>query len=373
MRHHAWAWIGAAAGVFLLAGGLAAQDIGYGDIQRRLAALENELALMRQPQPRLASSYMVPPPEEPRADEPAAGEADGNCCVPECGPAAVVGPDFLDTGCRRCGIVFGSELILLKPVASNGDLPGSSFNVTFASILPPVINFNVHNNFNFETTPRFWLGYVTNSGLGFRVQYWEFRQSTSGSFLDGIDLVQVGGAMRFRTFDWEVTQQVSYRKWRMLAFGGFRYGEVRQSEFFHVLGPTFSFDQSKAFNGIGLTGGANLYRSLFNLQGLSWYTNTRGSVLFGDRSYNYNAGVDILFPVTATTNVKVSGDTLGILEIGTGPQWQMPLARGGQFFVRGGFEGQLWLNSGTIDNTPLDGSLGNVGFGGFSIAAGILR
>ena len=220
---------------------------------------------------------------------------------------------------------------------------------------------------------RFWLGYVTKSGLGFRVQYWEFRHSADTQFLDPLGLVAFGGGADFRTFDWEVTQQVDFRRWRMLAFGGFRYAEIRQSESLDVLGTLATLQQSQAFNGIGLTGGANLYRPLFNSKHLSWYTNMRGSVMFGDRSYNYQAGTDIIFPASATANYKLSGDTLGIIEIATGPQWQMQMKRGGQFFVRGGFEGQLWLNAGTIDNTPFDSSLGNIGFGGFSVATGIIR
>jgi len=367
----------AAIGILLIASSASAQNVPDSDIQRRLAELEQQVANLRRPaQPRLTSTYYgedaQPQPES--APDPLAASG---CVLPECRrPTALVGQDFLNTGCRQCGVVFGSELIFLKPVATNGDLPGATANVTTSlGLFPPtaIVNLNVHNTFNFETTPRFWLGYVTQSGLGFRVQYWEFRHSAETQFLDPLGLVSFNGAMRFRTFDWEVTQQLDFRKWRMLMFGGFRYGEIRQSESLDVLGTLATLQQSQSFNGIGLTGGANLNRLLFNTKSLSWYTNMRGSLLYGDRSYNYNAGVDLLFPVTGAANFKLSGDTLGILEIGTGPQWQKQLARGGQFFVRGGFEGQLWINSGTIDNTPFDSSLGNIGFGGFSVAAGITR
>ena len=373
----AWRALAAACGILLITGRAFAQDVPESDIQRRLAELEQQVANLRRPaQARLTSNYYD---EVAQAQPEVAADSlpDSGCVLPQCRPApALVGQDFLNTGCRQCGVVFGSELIFLKPVATNGDLPGATANVnTTLGLLPPtaIVNFNVQNTFKFETTPRFWLGYVTQSGLGFRVQYWEFRHSAQTQFVDPLGLVTLGGAMRFRTFDWEVTQQLNYRKWRMLMFGGFRYGEIRQSESLDVLGTLATLQQSQAFNGIGLTGGANLNRALFNTQSFSWYTNMRGSLLYGDRSYNYNAGVDLLFPVTGQANFKLSGDTLGILEIGTGPQWQKQLARGGQFFVRGGFEGQLWINSGTIDNTPFDSSLGNIGFGGFSVACGIVR
>ncbi|HEY4312385.1 MAG TPA: Lpg1974 family pore-forming outer membrane protein [Pirellulales bacterium] len=370
-----------------------AQSADDSDIQRRLAELERQVATMQSPaRSRLTSRFgdqppvLAPEPTDKLTDEIADstispdGALNDSCnrwCLPDCSTRpALVGQDFLNTGCRQCGVVFGSELLFLKPTATNGDLPGATANVnTNLGLLPPtaIVNFNVHNSFTFETAPRFWLGYVTKSGLGFRVQYWEFRHSSDTEFLDPVGLVAFGGAMRFRTFDWEVTQQIDFRRWRMLAFGGFRYGEIRQSESLNVLGTLATLQQSQAFNGIGLTGGVNLNRSLFNSKSFTWYTNTRGSILFGDRSYNYQAGADILFPVSATANYKLSGETLGILEIATGPQWQKQLARGGQFFVRGGFEGQLWLNAGTIDNTPYDSALGNIGFGGFSVATGIIR
>jgi hypothetical protein len=384
--------------LLLLAAGLSlstpqayAQSAEDSDIQRRLAELERQVATMQSPaQARLASRYgeqqsaMAREPADEIADaaassDGASNDSCGRFCLPDWhSRPALVGQDFLNTGCRQCGIVFGSELLFLKPTATNGDLPGATANVnTTLGLLPPtaITNFSVHNSFNFETAPRFWLGYVTKSGLGFRVQYWEFRHSSDTEFLDPLGLVAFGGAMRFRTFDWEVTQQIDFRRWRMLAFGGFRYGEIRQSESLNVLGTLATLQQSQAFNGIGLTGGVNLNRSLFNSKSFSWYTNTRGSILFGDRSYNYQAGAEIIpiIPVSATANYKLSGETLGILEIATGPQWQKQLARGGQFFVRGGFEGQLWLNAGTIDNTPYDSALGSIGFGGFSVATGIIR
>lgn len=356
-----------------------AQDAPESDIQRRLTELEQQVASMQRPaQARLTSTYDEPAlPPDAQGEEQSAGGCLPGWKLPawNCRPA-LVGQDFLNTGCRQCGVVFGSELLFLHPTATNGDLPGASANVVAqVGILPPtaIVNFNVHNSFQFDTAPRFWLGYVTRSGLGFRVQYWEFRHSSDTEFLDPIGLTTFGGAMRFRTFDWEATQQVDYRRWRMLFFGGFRYGEIRQSETFNILGTLANYQLSQAFNGIGLTGGVNLNRSLFNSKQFSWYTNTRGSILFGDRSYNYQAGTDIIIPTFAGANFKLSGDTLGILEIATGPQWQKPLKRGGQFFVRGGFEGQLWLNAGTIDNTPFDTSLGNIGFGGFSVATGIVR
>jgi hypothetical protein len=356
-----------------------AQSVPDSDIQRRLAELEQQVAAMQRPaQARLTSTYDEPaPPAAEPSDDQSTDSCLPNWSLPKwnCRPA-LVGQDFLNTGCRQCGVVFGSELLFLKPTATNGNLPGASADVTAQiGILPPtaIVNFNVHNSFQFDTAPRFWLGYVTRSGLGFRVQYWEFRHSSDTEFIDPLGLVSFGGAMRFRTFDWEVTQQVDYRRWRMMFFGGFRYGEIRQSETFNILGTLANYQQSQAFNGIGLTGGANLNRSLFNSKQFSWYTNTRGSILFGDRSYNYQAGTDILFPTFAAANFKLSGDTLGILEIATGPQWQKPLKRGGQLFVRGGFEGQLWLNAGTIDNTPFNSALGNIGFGGFSVATGIIR
>ncbi len=377
LRAASW-YLFLALGLSLPVGVGQAQSVADSDIQRRLADLEQQVAQMQRPaQARLTSTWQDQPSLALESNEAAPDEASAGCTLPDWrSPPAIVGQDFLNTGCRQCGVVFGSELLFLRPTASNGDLPGATANVTTTlGLLPPtaIVNFDVHNSFKFDTAPRFWLGYVTKSGLGFRVQYWEFRHSSDTEFLDPLGLVTFGGAMRFRTFDWEVTQQIDFRRWRMTAFGGFRYGEIRQSESLNVLGTLASLQQSQAFNGIGLTGGANLNRSLFNSKRFSWYTNMRGSLLYGDRSYNYQAGADILFPVSGTANFKLSGETLGILEIACGPQWQKPLARGGQLFVRGGFEGQLWLNAGTIDNTPFDASLGNIGFGGFSLAAGIIR
>jgi hypothetical protein len=179
--------------------------------------------------------------------------------------------------------------------------------------------------------------------------------------------------VELRTVDVEALQRVDFRHWSFTFSGGLRYAESNLQERFVDINPILpdsSFAFGNGFDGVGLTAGLQATRDLGYSGAFQWYTSLRGSVLFGKQHYNLDyQDVFFGFDIEATRGQA----TMGILEVNLGPQYRGELASGGSWYVRSGFEGQLWLGAGTADATPFDTTLGNLGLAGFSVALGIDR
>jgi len=306
----------------------------------------------QQPTPATASAT-------PDADIPGIDAAcgDATCCY----DPDHVGQDFFNSTCRTGGFVAGAEVVFLKPFATNGDLPGSF----------PIIGTQA--DFQFESTPRFWLGYVRPSGLGSQFRYWEFDHSVDGSLNDDPnDLIT--GRLKFRTFDWELLQQVNFSRWWLQMSGGLRYAEINIDERLTLNNSSIlrsSYNFGSGFDGVGLTAGLQATRALTKSGNLQMTAGGRASLLFGDRKYFFDiefANIDLF-----DFNTRNDNDLVGIFELNVGPRYTRRLANGANVFVGGGFEGQLWQGSGTAFSTPFDTSLGSIGFAGLGANIGFTR
>lgn len=331
--------------------------------------------------------------------------ADGNCCTScnsgcgSCQSNCCSNSCCSNGGCSKgcgCGIgglfggadpvggfVGGFEYVWFRPFASNGDLPNANFGVAGgAGVTDRTLNFN------YQVTPRIFLGYVGASGLGGRVRYWQYDHGggtnsttdtnpNSGTFGD---TATIAGGFKFQTFDIELTQQSSFRAWNFLMAGGVRYASFAADSTNAVvdpLGAPIGFSRlTNSISGTGLTTAFQARRALNATGSLVWLTNLRGSLLFGNhRSSVYqNVTIPLVGTFTTISNSKNRDDLFSIWEINLGPQWHMPLANGGRLFVGATAEAQLWqglggysYNSGganTQANGVALGSLGLVGFGG---------
>ena len=203
-----------------------------------------------------------------------------------------------------------------------------------------------------------------------RVRFFDFdRAANQATSTVGAQTQTINGGVRSRQLDLELTQQVAFRRWSLLTFGGMRYGELLQSSGVRELDAaanTFTATEN-SFHGLGVTGGLQGQRSLGWCPNLSFYFFGRGSLLFGNQRFNATT-IDNNAGTVTPLHLIGHNDNMMVWEIGLGPQWQMALASGGSFFARGGLEAQIYQPSasGTIDS-------GNMGLAGFSFALGINR
>ncbi len=258
-----------------------------------------------------------------------AGGCQAECC-----------PDCTRVG----GIVFGAELTFLQPHHSNG-----------------IVGYDgTDMRFDLEPAPRFWMGWVRPSGVGFRVRYWDFDHTArelsrfgQGSIMDHV-------RYDMATLDIELTDIIQLDGlWELTLSGGARYVDFDERNYTtDILSGDLLNSHSYRASLWGPTLGAEIRRPVWRC--FSVFANVRGSILFGDeREYFRDTVVD-----RELCNVK------SIAEMQLGTEWSRPTRFGGRWFVRGAVEAQYWNSfSGEYD---FDGGE-TVGLFGFALSAGLMR
>lgn len=302
-----------------------------------------------------------------------------DCCSTECCDTTV--------GCCEpcCGPTFyaGAAAVWLKP----------HFQDNTAIVLdpPPSDNIVIPFDYDFEVSPRVWLGYEHCDGHGFRFSYWQFDEAADQAWLEvqptQLAVSQVYGAngiltrnafagpgewisadhsVDLQTADFEFTSRHEYCTHNVLLSAGIRYAKMEQ-EFAATawtggLGVTLDeyVRNRHGFEGFGPTVAIDWSRP-FGDHGLSFYTNARGSILFGDVYQDVyeikNAGADV-------GNDNYDGDdSLAIGELGMGLQYSVLGWSDCEWIFRAGYEGQLWLDAGGPIRTQGDMALHGLSFG----------
>jgi len=237
---------------------------GTAELESRIAALEEQLAERdAETQTRDESvSYL----EE--ADQPAAPSA----CSP-CGPR--VGYDFTCGRCRTTGFYGGAEVMWLKPF-------GSGAAVTTA--------INTSSADTFLPGWRLYGGNQNCDGLGWRVNWWQWDQFSTGVTPSGSGIPTPPNTdtlrLVFQKLDLMVTQMVSFRTWDLMLLGGVTYA-----------GNTYNLNQlqrgepyiasSSQFDGWGLTAGLLAHRDIACLKGLKGFGSAQWSGVYGNSSGGY--------------------------------------------------------------------------------------
>jgi hypothetical protein len=198
--------------------------------------------------------------------------------------------------------VGGAEIGFLRPFFSDGHDAGSAFD--------------------YEATPRFWLGYVTAGGLGIRARYWDFDHR-------GVSDPE-GGGYRLDTsvLDLEATDTIALgSRWDLAVSAGWRHVEF---EFLSGETPNIEAAQN---SGNGLTTALELRRAL--PRGLALFGGARWSWLYGDVSYRA--------PWLETGRIDWEGATQWMAETQLGAEWTRRLASGrASLEARAGVEAQWW-------------------------------
>lgn len=285
--------------------------------------------------------------------------------------------------CESAAFTFygGGEVVWLKPhfrTANAYTRTGVVGVDTFFSEIVPL-------EYSFDVSGRYWLGAQTANGTGVRVRYWRWEHMAAADSVLGrpgevvvvdaaIPNSPIGGweirpnpgetvdmfhNLEMHTLDLEATQDFQLGSAALRVAGGIRYLRLTQqfgANLVDALDPE-SMRYRQSLEGIGPTLAIEMNREIaFNL---SFYSQARGSVAFGDR----NERLTVSTPLFNIVNPRYGADDMiSVGELGIGVQ-----ADFGPVFIRTGYEGQIWWNVGG----PNDGS-GDMGLHGFGITAGMI-
>ncbi len=268
------------------------------------------------------------------------------------------------------GLVAGFELTFLKPHINAAES---------VAILPPGVASEIEDN-EYNASPRFWLGYVGDCGLGWRIRWWEFNHTLNGeSFLlvDGATtLIDSLGGLEVEALDIEMTQEIDLGLWDMTVGGGVRYGRTEHymSQLYDnndvVLATWDDIDAFSDFDGFGPTLFAEMRRPV-GCNGFAYVGNMRASLLFGedklDALYTTSADVDRL--------VQINRDNVvGVLEAQLGGEYSSDIGCGTRVFARALAEGQLWTDATRqidLDTNSIVSS--DIGLVGLTFGIGLAR
>lgn len=262
-----------------------------------------------------------------------------------------------------------------------------SFRAMETNIATGTLNL-IPFDYSFELTPRVWLGYQWESGLGVRSTFWQFDQADDGltRVNDGTlfpsatsttvifpalitavvpgDQLHVGTSLDAATVDLEATYNARIKCLEMLFSGGLRYAKAEQRFDASVSGVVpASLNWSREFEGLGPTMGVT-GKLPFGKSGFYGTGSARLAFLFGEKTLARSV-VNDMTPTPAPPFVRLTDadEVTGTYAAGVGLGWQKRTDLA-DYFVEGAYEGQLWTAGGAPTLTFL-------GFNGLSLNLGL--
>lgn len=243
------------------------------------------------------------------------------------------------------GFQGGAEVIFFKPFAEAGSTPNSILAGTGADEFLPAW--------------RLWGGYANEDGLGSRIRWWQYDQTSTSA---GDDF---RSRLIFQKLDCEITQQVCFRSWELLVSGGLTY-VGNEIDSLPEAGP---FDQRFRFDGVGLTAGLQAVRESVRFPSIKMVGTMQWSGAYG------NSTATPFVPRPPGEVKSFASTTASILELSIGPRWERKLDGGAVLFAGGSAEAQYWTTGlGTLFSTlPIGAGGGDVGLVGLSVSLGLRR
>jgi hypothetical protein len=245
---------------------------------------------------------------------------------------------------------------------------------------------------DYELTPRVWLGYSPQNGIGLRGSYWNFDHASRpfNATSDGVripsatstsvifpslivapfpgDELSVNQSLEASTFDLEATHDIRFKRLEANIGGGLRYAHSDQRFDSLVTGAApASLNWQREFEGIGplLTAQGKLPL------GCTAFYGTAGvnvAFLFGDKNLTRVVTNDATPPPNTGLPILVltdSDEITGVYGASIGAGWRRE-TRIGRLFIEGGYEGQLWTEGGAPTITF-------AGFNGLGLSLGMMR
>ena len=351
-----------------------AQDVQFAGYADRLAAYESRVAALES---RLQQAESVQPLGTVCCDGATVGCGEAESCC-----------DLSSCCSNPCGFYFGYDNVIVQPFFENN----IAYDVQFPHNLFP--NFEKFVQFDWDTqyTPRIWLGYVNQCGVGFQVRYWEFDHATSRSITPGpTDVVEVeietedhilflrpgtGETLVARheldldVYDFEATVQSNSQHGFVLYSAGLRYVEMDQR--YSAVAAPGRLVARHSFEGAGPTASITGNRFI-GIPGLSLVSTLRGAIVYGD---NFSAVNDFTNGGAnpRTMLVNSGSEAIGIGEIQAGLRWSRQVHNGSILSLHALFEGQYWAGLGralgTVEGSHIGG--GDVGFMGLAAGGSVL-
>ncbi len=239
-------------------------------------------------------------------------------------------------------------------------------------------------DYDYELTPRMWLGYVGPDGRGVRARFWHFEHSgrprtltqTDPNIFYGADWIHPWGmitamttgvgdtmsitnSIKAQTFDLEVTQTLNFGWTEIMFGGGLRYAYLEKKFDAVIPGVDFLIAHHD-FEGVGPTISLDVRLPIDYCGCWALYGGCRYSIMFGSSwAYGEN-GTD---PFDYTLD-----EVLSIGEIEIGVEWKRTMSFLGLFVFRAGYEGQVWYEAGSPSNVG-----GDLGFEGLNFKLGFIR
>lgn len=312
---------------------------------------------------------------------PACGDCgDCNLCCDPCGP------------CRTVTWMAGVEAVVVQPQFEDntGLVVNNSDDDTFSTFESLALDYD------FNASPRVWIGWETVTGLGGRVRYWTYDQSAdtlqASPSADGFgtvfapilaadnrtfvpstsiptDRLIANSDLEVDVVDLEGTKNIHFDCWSLMATGGVRWARISQNYDAELRNSNNQVPQRShfghSFSGVGPTFSLEARRPVTRF--LTAYTSARGSVLFGQGDMASSTSEDLLLTNPFITMRSASrNDVLPIADVQIGGEWTRRLYYGGHLYFRGAFEGQFWGGAGSATTES-----GDLGFLGFTAALGI--
>jgi len=238
--------------------------------------------------------------------------------------------------------------------------------------------------YDYEITPRMWLGYVGSGGRGVRARYWQFEHSgrpraltqTDPNIIYGADWIHPWGmitalttgvgqtmsitnSIEAQALDLEATQTMNFGWTEIMFGGGLRYAYL-ETKFDAVIPGVDFLTARHDFEGIGPTISMDVRLPICYCEGLAMYGGGRYSIMFG-QSWAYGENGSDPFDYTLD-------EVMSIGEIEIGLEWTRTVSWLGLFVARAGYEGQVWYEAGSPSNVG-----GDLGFEGINVKLGFIR
>lgn len=285
-------------------------------------------------------------------------------------------------GCA--GFYFGAAAVWAKPHFKEAFQHSRTNLATGQQTLVPF-------NYDYEATPRIWLGFRNSRGMGLRATYWNFDATgtTSTNTADGINLfgahavtvifpanifAAIPGSTLTNQDSLEAqitnvyaTYDMSLNDIKVSGGVGVRYARLLQSLSSVVSGPQpASLTWTRQYDGVGPAVDFDLSKRIACSR-FSGVAHGSGSFLFGTKRIDRTVLGDMSpQPASPFLTLEEADEVVGIGEFGFGLEWATANSRGTELALRGTYEGQLWAEAGAP-------TLGFLGFEAFGFQAEIRR
>ena len=312
------------------------------------------------------------------------------------------------------GLCAGIGFYYVQPFFSNN--PAYQINATRtqtgANTVVTTTTRRTDFDYDYDLAPRIFLGYVSESGLGAKVSWWRFDQSSQTSYVNpqfgttgnnntltsaygmissnsstlptgASDVLMFDSDVELDVWDFDILQVIETELANVTVGGGIRYLHLSQDYNAYFLQinttPGLTFTKAERASNVFNVGGPTVFCELsrqLGQSGFSVYGNLRGGILFGTESQtlfylqnntmtnqgslinfnDYGAQRDAVLPfIEGEIGVEWASQGGGVLQ---------PVARCGvvgQNYFNVGSGASNGLGSSTTSSTPGDGNLGFFG------------